>query len=215
MLASRLASRILGAALAAWRATLRVEILHRERYDEAVAKGGPILFALWHGRMFLSIQAHRHEGIVTMASLSKDGEIIAAWLEKNGYAVARGSSSRAGGSALRAMVREIRAGRHAALTVDGPRGPARVVQPGIVQLAKLTGGWILPITSSSARPRFLQSWDRYLVPLPFSKNVVAYGPAFQVSADVPDEAAAARVAEELDAATREADAEMGISAPTA
>ena len=62
------------------------------------------------------------------------------------------------------MVRLVRSGRHAALTVDGPRGPARVVQPGVVQLARLTGAWILPITSSCSKPRFLASWDRYLLP---------------------------------------------------
>jgi lysophospholipid acyltransferase (LPLAT)-like uncharacterized protein len=206
---SDLLSRLLGAAIAAYRSTLSVRFLHRERYEALRGRGVPILFALWHGRMFLSIQAHRHEGIVTMASKSKDGEIIARWLERNGYAVARGSTSRAGGSALRAMVREVRGGRHAALTVDGPRGPARVVQPGVVQLARLTGGWILPITSSSARPRFLRSWDRYLVPALFSRNVVAYGEPFSIPAGLSDEAAADRIGAALDEATREADEAAG------
>jgi lysophospholipid acyltransferase (LPLAT)-like uncharacterized protein len=210
---SDLLSRLLGAAIAAYRSTLSVRFLHRERYEELRDRRVPILFALWHGRMFLSIQAHRHQGIVTMASKSKDGEVIARWLERNGYAVARGSSSRAGGSALRVMVREVRGGRHAALTVDGPRGPARVVQPGVVQLARLTGGWILPITSSSARPRFLRSWDRYLVPGIFSKNVVAYGEPFAIPADLSDEAAAGRIATALDRTTREADDAAGIVAP--
>jgi lysophospholipid acyltransferase (LPLAT)-like uncharacterized protein len=187
--------------------------MHRDRYEDVSKRGVPILFALWHGRMFLSIQAHRHEGIVTMASKSKDGEIIARWLERNGYAVSRGSSSRAGGAALRAMVREVRGGRHAALTVDGPRGPARVVQPGVVQLARLTGGWILPITSSSERPRFLRSWDRYLVPGLFSRNVVAYGVAFPIPRELSDDAAAELIASALDEMTREADRETGITPP--
>ena len=76
----------------------RVERLHVERYLELRARGVPILFALWHGRMFLSIQAHRQQGIVTMASQSKDGEIIARWLERNGYVVVRGSTTRGGGA---------------------------------------------------------------------------------------------------------------------
>jgi len=210
-----LLSRLLGAALASYRATLSVRYLHRERYEDLAARKVPILFALWHGRMFLSIQAHRGEGIVTMASRSKDGEIIASWLERNGYVVARGSSSRAGGSALRSMVREVRGGRHAALTVDGPRGPARVVAPGIVQLARLTGAWILPITSSSARPRFLKSWDRYLVPRLFSANVVAYGEPFPISRELSDEEASARIGEAIDRTTREADAACGVVAPEA
>ena len=163
--------------------------------------------------MFLSIQAHRREGIVTMASQSKDGEIIAGWLERNGYVVVRGSTTRGGSQALREMVRHVRSGRNAALTVDGPKGPARVVAPGVVQLARLTGAWILPITSSSSRPRFLRSWDRYLLPGPFSENVVAYGEPFPVSDEMTDEAAISRIASALDAVTAEADASAGIAAP--
>jgi len=210
---ARLLSRLAGAALSLHRATLKTRRVHFDRYLELKARGVPILFALWHGRMFLSIQAHRHEGIVTMASRSKDGEIIARWLERNGYAVVRGSSTRGGSEALRDMVRRVRGGATAALTVDGPTGPARVVQPGIVHLARLTGGWILPITFSSDRPRFLASWDRYLTPLPFSKNVVVYGQPFPIGEGTPDEEAGGRIAAALDDATREADSLTGIVAP--
>lgn len=210
---SRVLSRLAGGVLFLHRATLTVERVHFERYLELKARGVPILFALWHGRMFLSIQAHRHEGIVTMASRSQDGAIIAGWLERNGYSVVRGSSTRGGSEALREMVRRIRSGRSAALTVDGPTGPPRRVQPGIVELARLTGGWILPITSSSARPRFLASWDRYLVPLPFSRNVVLYGDPFPVADQVPEREALERIAGALDEATREADMVTGITPP--
>jgi lysophospholipid acyltransferase (LPLAT)-like uncharacterized protein len=213
LLAARLLSLLAGAFIRSLRASLSIERLHRERYESLRARGVPILFALWHGRMFLSILEHRRQGIVTMASQSKDGEIIARWLERNGYRAARGSSSRGGGQALRELVRHVRAGGHAALTVDGPRGPAREVQAGIVQLAKLTGGWILPITSSSSRPRFLATWDRYLLPMPFSRGVVAYGDPFPIPPDLPDEEAARRIADALDALTAEADAAAGITAP--
>jgi hypothetical protein len=204
-------SGLLGAAIAVHRATLRVERLHLERYEDLKARGVPILFALWHGRMYLSIQAHRNQGIVTMASQSKDGEVIARWLQKNGYVVVRGSTTRGGGQALREMVRQVRSGRHAALTVDGPKGPARIVQPGVVQLARLTGAWILPITSSASRPHFFKSWDRYLLPYPFSKAVVAYGDPFPIPDDAPEDAALARIASALDSATAEADRAAGLS----
>ena len=204
--------RILGAAIVLHRATLKVERLHEDRYRALVKREVPILFALWHGRMYLSIQAHRRQGIVTMASQSKDGELIARWLEANGYVVVRGSSSRGGGQALREMVRQVRSGRHAALTVDGPRGPARVVQPGVVQLARLTGAWILPITSSSANGKLLSSWDRFLLPRPFSRNVVAYGEPFPISPELSDDAAVSRIAAALDGATAEADAASGLAA---
>ena len=213
MIAAAALSRAVGAALFLHRSTLRVRLLHGERFRDLSARGVPILFALWHGRMFLSIQVHRKQGIVTMASRSKDGEIIARWLERNGYVVARGSTSRGGGTAFKEMVRAVRAGRAAALTVDGPRGPARVVQPGLAELARMTGAWILPISFSSARPRFLRSWDRYLVPLPFSRNVVAYGEPFRVPDDMPSEQASARIAAAIDAATREADDFLGVTPP--
>jgi lysophospholipid acyltransferase (LPLAT)-like uncharacterized protein len=207
-------ARLAGISIALLRGTLRVERLHFERYLELRARGVPILFSLWHGRMFLPIQAHRHQGIVTMASQSEDGEIIARWLEKNGYRVVRGSTSRGGGEALRQMVRQVRSGRHAALTVDGPKGPPRVVQPGVLQLARLTGAWILPITYSSARPRFFQSWDRYLLPKPFSRNVVAYGEPFPVPDQLGDEAALSKIAAAIDTATAEADQATGIPPPS-
>ena len=206
-------ARLAGAILLLHRATLRVERLHYDHYLKLRARGVPILFALWHGRMLLSIQAHRHEGIVTMASRSKDGEVIALWLERNGYVVVRGSTTRGGSGALREMVRHVRSGRHAALTVDGPQGPPRVVQPGVVQLARLTGAWILPITSSSSRPRFLASWDRYLLPLPFSRNVVVYGEPFPIEENLSEDKALWHVAAALDAATREADEVAGIQPP--
>jgi lysophospholipid acyltransferase (LPLAT)-like uncharacterized protein len=213
MMVSRLAGAAADLVVRAHRGTLRIAILHEERYRSLKARGVPILFALWHGRMFLSIQAHRGQGIVTMASQSKDGEVIAQWLTRNGYSVVRGSTSRGGSAALREMVRRVRSGRHAALTVDGPRGPARIVQPGVVQLARLTGAWILPITSSSSRPRFLRSWDRYLVPLPFSRNVVAYGEPFPIDDAASEDLVLSRIGEALDAATRAADEAAGISPP--
>jgi hypothetical protein len=209
VLRARFVARLVGAALFLYRATLKIERFHFDRCLGLKARGVPILYTLWHGRMFLTLLAHRREGIVTMASRSKDGEVIAQWLERNGFAVVRGSTTRGGGQALREMVRHVRGGRHSALTVDGPKGPARVVQPGIVQLARLTGGWILPITSSSAKPRFLASWDRYLMPLPFSKNVVAYGEPFSIGSDLSDEEAARQIARALDATTQEADEKWG------
>ncbi len=132
----------------------------------------------------------------------------------NGYVVVRGSTTRGGSQALRGMVRLVRSGRHAALTVDGPKGPPRVVQPGVVQLARLTGAWILPITSSSSGARFLASWDRFLVPYPFSKGVVAYGEPFPIPPDISDETALARIASALDAATAQADAAAGVRPPS-
>ncbi|MEX0879353.1 MAG: lysophospholipid acyltransferase family protein [Thermoanaerobaculia bacterium] len=173
----------------------------------------PFAYALWHGRMVLPILAHRHQGIVTMASRSKDGEIIARWLASNGVLPARGSTRKGGGTALQEMIELVQAGHPAALTVDGPKGPPRVVQPGILQLARRTGAWVLPVTGSSTRPWFMKSWDRCLVPKPFSRCFVAYGEPFPVLHEGDDAPILARIGAAIDAATREADAAAGVVPP--
>ena len=98
-----------------------------------MAKGVPFVYALWHGRMVLCILAHLHQNIVTMASRSKDGEIIARWLVRNGYIPVRGSTRKGGLAALQEMI-DLRARRpRAALTIDGPKGPPRVAQAGVLE----------------------------------------------------------------------------------
>src|SRR6185503_7236893 len=99
-----LLTQLLGFGTALLRATLRVELLNNRYYAELQARRVPILLTGWHGRMFLPIDVLRHQGIVTMASKSQDGNLIARWLENNGYLVTRGSTSRGGSDALRRMV---------------------------------------------------------------------------------------------------------------
>ena len=201
-------------AIGLLRATLRVEVLHGEYLADLQSRRVPILLALWHGRMFLIIDAHREQGFVTMASKSNDGDIIAGWLENNGYVVVRGSTTRGGSEALRRMVYHMRTGRNGALTVDGPKGPVRIVQPGVVRLARLTGAWILPVTFSSSRPLFFRSWDRHLVPKPFSRNFLSYGEPFPIGADLSEEAALTKIAAAINGITDEVDKIAGICPPS-
>ncbi len=203
----------MGAGILGLRATIRIEALHPERERELKQRGVPLVYALWHGRMVLPILAHRHQGIVTMASRSRDGEIIARWLTRNGIIPARGSTGKGGSTALQEMIDRVREGHPAALTVDGPKGPPRVVQPGVLRLARETGAWVLPHTGSCTRPVFLRSWDRYLVPRPFSHCVVGYGEPFPIPPDMPDAEALGKIAAAVDAITREADAAVGVSPP--
>ena len=208
-----LAAGIVGAGILGLRATIRIGALHPERERALKQKGVPFIYTLWHGRMVLCILAHVHEGIVTMASRSKDGEIIARWLLRNGYIPTRGSTGKRGRVALDEMAEHLRSGRKAALTIDGPKGPPRVAQPGIVRLARETGAWILPFTGSASRPAFLKSWDRYLVPKPFSRCIVGYGEPFLVTKEMPDAEAISKINTAVDAITLEVDQAMGISAP--
>jgi lysophospholipid acyltransferase (LPLAT)-like uncharacterized protein len=213
LLFSRVAARIIGAGILGLRATIRIEEIHAERERGLKAKGVPFVYTLWHGRMVLCILAHLHEDIVTMASRSKDGEIIARWLLRNGYIPARGSTGKGGRAGLQDMIEHVRAGHPAALTIDGPKGPPRIAQIGIIQLARKTGSWILPYSSASSRPWFLNSWDRYLAPKPFSRCVVVYGEPFQVLPDMPVREALHRIGSAVDEVTREADRAVGVVPP--
>ena len=204
----------MGAAILGLRSTIRIEERHPERHRELRARGVPFAFALWHGRMVIPILAHRHEGVVTMASRSKDGEIIARWLRRNGYvAGARIDDARGRRRAHGDDPRDAERPSRGALTVDGPKGPPRVVQPGILRLVRETGAWVLPISGASSRPRFLRSWDRFLVPLPCLDQRGDLRRAVRVPASMSDEEASRRLAEALDAATREADDAVGVVPP--
>lgn len=210
-------SRLLGFALyvlvVLWRATLRMREVGTERRAALTAAGTPVLHALWHQRMVVGIYVNGFRRVVTMASQSADGEVIAALLRFWGYRVVRGSTSRGGSEAMRAMIREVQKGKPwAALTTDGPRGPARRSKPGIVALADAVGGAILPVGASSTRPKFLRSWDNFLLPLPFSRCVCVYGEPLRREPGEPEEAFLARIDRALDAATEEADRLCGVTA---
>ncbi len=141
---------------------------------------GASVVAFWHGEVLPMLALHRDSRLtggaelVALASLSKDGDIVTAALERLGYGVIRGSSSRGGFAALRAAKAAIKAGRSPALAVDGPRGPAGVVQPGAEALAKVTGAPVVwgRVEAAGWRAR---SWDRMLVPWPFARVRIRYG----------------------------------------
>ena len=117
-----------------------------------------------------------------MISRSFDGELVARTVERLGFVAVRGSSSRAGTSGLRSLAEAYQRGHHCAITVDGPRGPAMVAQPGAAQLAILTGAsWIGAFHALPSRAWTLNSWDRLLVPKPFSKVVITWSSQIPVT----------------------------------
>ncbi len=158
---------------------------HLERIKQ---QGRQPIYALWHGRIMPGIPYLRDRGIVVIISENFDGEWIASIVERLGFATARGSSSRGGARALVQLRRDMRAGRPVAFTVDGPRGPREVAQPGAVWLAGATGNPILPFHIESSSSWTAKSWDRHQIPKPFSHVAVAMGPPIDVPAGA-DEAA--------------------------
>jgi lysophospholipid acyltransferase (LPLAT)-like uncharacterized protein len=199
-----LAGRAVGVLLRTWRLTVRVEARNR-----AVLKP-PYVLALWHGRVIGSIMDNYDCGCVTMASRSSDGALAAGIVEQLGIIAARGSSSRGGREALGEMEDHVRAGvPFGALTVDGPRGPWREVKPGVLALARRLAVPLIPITFSCRRTWVLRSWDRMVLPKPFSRVVVAYGEPWPPERLVGDTPKVARsVADAIDDLTASLDRDV-------
>jgi lysophospholipid acyltransferase (LPLAT)-like uncharacterized protein len=166
--------------------TLRWKTEGLEHFDAIVAGGRQPVMAFWHGRILPATYYFRRRGIVVITSENFDGEWIAGIIERFGYGTARGSTSRGGRKALLQLTRDLAAGKPAGFTLDGPRGPARVAQPGAVWLAKATGNPVLPFHLEASRAWTLNSWDRTQIPKPFSTVAIAMGEPFQVASDADE-----------------------------
>ena len=156
-----------------WLATLRIRS-NRPLVDDA--DGGRII-VLWHDRLFVSGLVGRRffrRPINALISTSKDGGWLVAFFRLMGLKAVRGSSSKRGAAALMTLTRVVRAGEHAGITPDGPKGPARVCKTGVVGLAKLTGRPIILMGLDYACCWRLRNWDRFALPLPFSRVDVTF-----------------------------------------
>ena len=163
------------------RLTIRIETVNASSLAKARGTTNrPYILAFWHGRLLLMRYAYPGDRITVMISRHGDGELIARTMDRFGVHSTRGSSSSGGAAALREIVRRIRTGWDAAFTPDGPRGPRHIVQPGVVEAARLSGCAIVPVTFSCMSGKVLKSWDRFLVPRPFSRALIAYADPIEV-----------------------------------
>lgn len=170
--------------LLAWTWRWRVEGEHLLRTAEA--DGAHAIHAFWHGRIVHGIAHFRDRGIVVITSENFDGEWIARIIQRFGFGTARGSSSRGARKALLQLVRESKA-RATAFTLDGPRGPARVAQPGAVWLSKATGNPVVAFHMEAASSWSLRSWDRTQIPKPFTTIALVFTEPFVVPREADDE----------------------------
>src|SRR5437667_1982287 len=173
-------------AVACLGATLRRRTEGLERVDAIHAAGRQPIMAFWHGRILAATYYFRRRGIVVITSENFDGEWIAGIIERFGYGTARGSTSRGARKALLQLTREMASGKPAGFTLDGPRGPARVAQPGAVWLAKATGNPVLPFHLEADRYWTLNSWDRTQIPKPFATVSIVVGAPIDVAPDADD-----------------------------
>ena len=173
--------------IAALGGTLRWRVSGLQHLDAIRAAGHQPVMGFWHGRILTATYYFRRRGIVVITSENFDGEWIARIIERFGYGTARGSTSSGGKRALLQLVREMKAGRPAGFTLDGPRGPARVAQPGAVWLAGATGNPILPFHLEAASAWTLRSWDRTQIPKPLTNVALVIGEPIEVPHDAMDD----------------------------
>jgi len=162
--------------------TWRIEERNLENLEKARSLSDRGVVSFLHGRLIIIAYALRAWGITVLASEHIDGDImgrLAAWL---GWGHVKGSSSRRGAAGFRELAAVLRGGRDAGLTVDGPRGPRGRIQQGATELSRMTGAVVIPVTGGGRRRRLFSSWDRFQIPAPFARVIVAYGEPFVVPA---------------------------------
>lgn len=181
----RINPKAVGPALATlyrlWVRSIRYEVEPFMAFAEPLLRQGrPVMLAILHEELFaLTGYGARFlfGRVATMASDSRDGELISQVLERIGYAVARGSSTRGGLKALQQLRKFMQQGRIGVLTVDGPRGPRRKPKAGAVYMAQRAGAVLLPLRAEcSSAWVFEKSWDHFQVPKPFCRCAVRFGP---------------------------------------
>lgn len=137
--------------------------------------------AFWHGDLITSFYVNRNKNAVVMISMSKDGEIQANVAKYFGYIPVRGSSSRGGNKALAEIVRYAKEGYITGFAVDGPKGPIHKVKPGVLFVSQTLGIPVVPICAVASRVKILEkSWDKFKIPMPFSKVIMIYGSPIKI-----------------------------------
>ncbi len=155
-----------------------------ERYK---AGDAPYILSFWHARILMMPFAYKGWDGSMLISEHKDGAYIADAVELMGIKSSRGSSTRGGARALLEMIKIARTGRSLGITPDGPKGPREVVQPGTVQLAKKSGLPLRAVCYATKRHKRANSWDRFYIPLPFTRGVFVIGEPVYADSDDDDE----------------------------
>jgi len=163
----------------------RLRFVGREHYEWLRENKKPFIFCIWHGRILIPVFVHRRENVHAMVSLHTDGEMIAQTLHRLGVRTIRGSSTRGAQRATVEMIRALKRGIICAIMPDGPKGPRHVFKAGAITMAQKSGAYLLPFTFACSNAfRFRKSWDRFTLPLPFSKSAAIYGEPIAVPVDL-------------------------------
>ena len=170
--------------------TVCCQEVNAELVRQYAQEGKNVIMVFWHGRLLmmpLILSGYPDRRANVLVSRHRDGEFIRRTVKFFGVGTVRGSSTRGGISGMKEMVRTLRDGYDAVIAPDGPRGPRYKVQPGVIQLAKISGCPILPVTFSASRRKAMQTWDHFLIPYPFSRGVFMWGEPVCVNPDGDDQ----------------------------
>lgn len=189
--------------------TMRLEYLGMEFPQKIWAQGERLIFMFWHDQLLLMVKAYQGPGARILISSSKDGELIARTMERFGHGAIRGSSHRGGRAAFRDMLEVAKQPYDFGITPDGPRGPRHQLKDGVVQLARLTGRPVIPLAFVCNRGYRFKSWDRFLLPFPFSRAVFSCGPEIRYRLDESPDEFRERLQSAMDANLQQATAHLG------
>lgn len=169
--------------------TCRWEVIGADKLSRAMHDDKPILLPVWHGRMLFPIFYLYRNRIEwsALASRHKDAEIMALILKRMGFALIRGSSSRGGRQAINNISDTFRSGGRVAITSDGPRGPIYRAKPNSIVAAMEHGASIITISGSSSSSWVMGSWDRFMLPKPFSKVIINIANPLEIDTNSTDE----------------------------
>lgn len=160
--------------------TMSIEEVNGERVRGLWKRGENVIGVFWHGRLLMTPLAYGGGGLKILISRHRDGELISRTVSYFGLGTIRGSSTRGGIAGIKGLVRSLQKGYDVAVAPDGPRGPRCKVQPGVIQLAKLSSRPIFPFTFSATPRKVLHTWDRFIIPFPFSRGVFIWGEPISV-----------------------------------
>jgi len=171
-----LATPVVEALSRSWRYTTH----GAERWTAITERGEPYIFLLWHEAIIPLLWHLRDQGIAIIVSQGREGRYVGDYASRLGYRILSGSSTKGGARALLGAVRVLAEGGAVAITPDGPKGPRRVVKPGVVQAARRSGAWVVPLHATAAPAWRVGSWDRLVVPKPRAKVLAGFGDPFRL-----------------------------------
>ena len=155
--------------------TMTIKEVNGEGIRRLWERGESAIGVFWHGRLLMTPLVYGGGGLKILVSRHRDGELVTRTVRHFGLGTIRGSSTRGGIAGIKGLVRALQNGYDVAIAPDGPRGPRCKVQLGVIQVAKLSGRPIFPFTFSATPRKTLHTWDRFILPFPFSRGVFVWG----------------------------------------